>query len=144
MMPERKTWNKITVQRTLILEYLQQAKDHPSARKVFVEVRKKLPRLSLSTVYRTLAELKKQNLVREIVVEGESRYETNFQDHLDFYCLRCRRVIDIPKVEILELKRRLTEEGFEVRESFFLAKGICPHCQRFFRGSPSGKKRSVI
>jgi len=127
---EKQVWQKITVQRTAVLEYLQKTKDHPTARKIYLEIRKQLPRVSLSTVYRTLQELKKQNLVREIWVNGQAHYETNFLDHIDFFCERCHRIIDIPLVEIMDIKRRLDQEGFRAREFQFLAKGICKNCQR--------------
>jgi len=128
-MEDKKVWKKITNQRTLILEYLQQEKSHPTAQKIFNEAKKNLPRISLSTIYRTLEELKKQNLVRELWIDKEAHYETNFLDHIDFFCIRCHRIIDIPMVEIMDIKRRLGE-GYSVNEINFIVKGICPLCQK--------------
>ncbi len=129
----KRVWQKITVQRTVILEFLQKTKDHPTASRIYTEVKKQLPRISLSTVYRALQELKKQNLVREIFVGGKARYETNFLDHIDFYCQKCHRIIDIPLVELMDIKNRLQQEGYQVQRSFFVVEGICPACQRLQR-----------
>jgi Fe2+ or Zn2+ uptake regulation protein len=131
-MDERKVWQKITTQRAEILEFLQITKDHPNAQKIYIEIKKKLPRISLSTVYRTLEELEKQNLLRVINVEPkEKRYETNFSDHLDFYCTSCRRVFDVPLVEIMDIKRRMESQGYQTDQNRFILKGICPVCLKY-------------
>jgi len=129
-MANSNVWKKITNQRTEILEYLQTTKDHPTASKIYIEIKNKLPRISLSTVYRTLEELQRQNLVRAIYLGKEILYETNFQDHLDFYCISCRRVFDIPAVEIIDIKRRLENSDYKTEENQFIIKGICPVCQK--------------
>ena len=130
-MDERKVWQKITTQRAEILEFLQATKDHPNAQKIYQEIKKKLPRISLSTVYRTLEELEKQNLLRVINVEPkEKRYETNFSDHLDFYCTSCRRVFDVPLIEIMDIKRRLESQNYKIDQNRFILKGFCPVCQK--------------
>ena len=111
---------------------MQATKEHPNAQKIYLEIKKKLPRISLSTIYRTLEELEKQNLLRVINVEPkEKRYETNFSDHLDFYCTSCRRVFDVPLVEIMDIKRRLETQGYKTNENSFVLKGICSTCQKF-------------
>ena len=45
---------RITPQRTAIVEYVLNTEDHPSAEKVYRNVKKKYPMVSLSTVYKTL------------------------------------------------------------------------------------------
>ena len=132
MKYEQKVWQKITTQRTEILEFLQSSKDHPNAQKIYLEIKKKLPRISLSTVYRTLEELEKQNLVRAInITSREKRYETNFSDHIDFYCTSCRRVFDVPLVEIIDIKRRLETQGYRTEKNDFVLKGLCPVCIKY-------------
>ena len=58
-MKNANNWQKLTHQRTLILEYIQSSKSHPSAEIIFNELKPQLPRLSLSTIYRNLASLEK-------------------------------------------------------------------------------------
>lgn len=129
---EQKVWQKITTQRAEILEFLQQSREHPNANKVYLEIKKKLPRISLSTVYRTLDELEKQNLVRVLNLSAkEKRYETNFSDHIDFYCENCRRVFDIPLVEIIDIKRRLEAQGYQIKQNEFILKGLCSVCLKY-------------
>ena len=130
-MIEARTWQKITNQRTAVLEYLQTSTEHPKAQKIYQEVKKQLPRISLSTIYRILEELIKQNLVREVLVKRqEVRYETNFQDHINFYCRLCRRIIDIPMTELLDIKRRLKAKNYIVEENNIVIQGVCPVCWR--------------
>jgi Fur family ferric uptake transcriptional regulator len=132
MEDNRKVWRKITTQRTEILEFLQQSREHPNANKVYLEIKKKLPRISLSTIYRTLDELEKQNLVRVLNLSArEKRYETNFSDHIDFYCTSCRRVFDVPLVEIMDIKRRMESHGYQTNENEFILKGLCPTCLKY-------------
>jgi Fur family transcriptional regulator, ferric uptake regulator len=45
---------RMTRQRTVILEKLRKVATHPSADEIYEMVRKRLPRISLGTVYRNL------------------------------------------------------------------------------------------
>ena len=47
----------VTPQRRVIFEVLEKREDHPCAEAVYEEVRKRLPDVSLATVYKTLKEL---------------------------------------------------------------------------------------
>ena len=54
---------KITSQKQIISDYLKNTTSHPSAENVYSEVRKKLPRISMGTVYRILTSLKEKGEV---------------------------------------------------------------------------------
>lgn len=54
---------RITSQKKIILDYLKSTKEHPSVEKVYKEAKKKLPRISLGTVYRILDNLKKKGKI---------------------------------------------------------------------------------
>ena len=57
---------RVTSQRALILEIVRRGQGHLDADEIYRQARKKQPRLSLSTVYRTLQMLKKLGLVEEV------------------------------------------------------------------------------
>ena len=44
----------LTQQSAAVFRFLQQAKHHPTAEEVYLAVKKKLPRISLATVYKNL------------------------------------------------------------------------------------------
>jgi len=67
---------RVTNQRALLLELIRQGKGHLDADELYRRAREKQPRLSLSTVYRTLQLLKKLGLVEELHFdENHHHYE---------------------------------------------------------------------
>ena len=57
---------RLTSQRKIILEELRAVHTHPTADEVYNLVRKKMPRISLGTVYRNLEVLSTLGLVRKL------------------------------------------------------------------------------
>jgi Fe2+ or Zn2+ uptake regulation protein len=80
---------KVTRQRLAIIEVLSRNRSHPSASKILKMVRRKVPSVSLSTVYYTLDLFKKDGSIKELeFYDMENRYESNIRPHLDLVCLR--------------------------------------------------------
>src|SRR4030042_5762402 len=65
---------RITSQRALILEVIRHGEGHLDADEVYRRAREKKPRLSLSTVYRTLQMLKKLDLIEELHFDEEHHH----------------------------------------------------------------------
>ena len=59
---------RLTHQRLEILRELVGAKDHPSAEMVFGRVRRRLPTISLDTVYRTLSTFDELGIIMRVPV----------------------------------------------------------------------------
>ena len=57
---------RMTNQRQIILEEVKKVHSHPTADEVYERVRKKIPRISMGTVYRNLDVLSKTGLIRKI------------------------------------------------------------------------------
>jgi Fe2+ or Zn2+ uptake regulation protein len=91
----KKTRN--TRQRTLILEILRTGKGHLTAEEVLQKARKKLPTVSLGTVYRNLHYLKENGFAREIRNGDDAcaRFEAAGDIHGHFHCRRCNKVRNI-------------------------------------------------
>ena len=53
-----------TVQRDAILKELRMSHDHPTADRLYEVLRKKLPQISLGTVYRNLEQMAKMGTIR--------------------------------------------------------------------------------
>ncbi|MFC1987413.1 Fur family transcriptional regulator [Chloroflexota bacterium] len=123
---------KITSQRALILEVIRHGQGHLDADEVYRQARAKKPRLSLSTVYRTLQTLKKLGLVEEVHFdETHHHYEIKPPTkHHHLVCLDCGRVIEFQYPLARLVKRNVTEaKDFEITGSEVRITGYCPTCR---------------
>ena len=84
-------------QRLMVARYILYAEEHPSADKVWTEVRKALPGISRATVYNTLNLLVSKGLLRRYAV-GLSGvvFDANVRDHHHFIEEDSGRVHDLP------------------------------------------------
>lgn len=91
----KKTRN--TRQRTLILEILRAGNTHLTAEEVLRKARKKLPTVSLGTVYRNLRFLRHHGYAREVRNgdNGPARFEAAGAVHAHFRCRSCNKVRNI-------------------------------------------------
>ena len=83
-----------TSQKEIILDYLRRVTSHPSAEKVYLEVKNKLPRISRGTVYRNLKNLKEKGEILDIPADV-SRYDGNISNHPHFICQKCAKIFDL-------------------------------------------------
>ncbi len=123
---------RITSQRALILEIIQHEEEHLDADEVYRRAREKQPRLSLSTVYRTLQKLKKLGLVEEVHFdEAHHHYEIKpSTEHHHLVCLGCGRVVEFQYPLAHLVKRRVAEaKDFEITGSEVRMMGYCSTCR---------------
>ena len=121
---------RITNQRDVILSELRAVKTHPTADELYTQVRSRLPRVSLATVYRNLEWLSEQGLVRKIEVGGrQKRFDGDISDHYHVRCQKCGRVSDI-EMDVLEnLEGCISEScGFTVTGHRLEFTGLCSEC----------------
>ena len=87
----------MTPQRQVILEELRKVNTHPSADEIYEMARKRLPRISLGTVYRNLEILSARGEIQKLEFGCSlKRFDGVAQDHYHIRCLDCDRVIDVP------------------------------------------------
>lgn len=131
---EEKERNKIlrmTNQRKIILDELCKVYYHPTASDVYEMVRKKLPRVSLGTVYRNLELLSNCNTIQKLDFgEPHKRFDGNPKPHYHINCNICGRVEDAP----VQLKSELEIEagqasGYHISHHHISYNGVCPDCQ---------------
>ena len=94
-------------------------------------VRKKMPNVSLDTVYRTLASLEEMDLLMRVGLSSKARFDGDLRPHCHFVCTRCGEVYDIfpqPGEASLPLPRGAREMG-EVRQVNVQLRGICKKCR---------------
>ena len=98
---------------------------------VYREVRKRLPRVSLATVYRNLRRLAAEGFLLERAGVDGLRFDGNIERHDHFTCLTCRRVFDVPPAQALGPRRRVAiRTGFEVLDHRIEFYGVCAGCRR--------------
>ncbi len=126
------TQERQTSQKEIILEYLKSVKIHPSADKVYSEVRKKLPRISRGTVYRNLNSFTKKKEVQLIPTGGICRFDGDVSPHAHFICQNCNRVFDIfgdvcRNCQIIKKKKTKVGKIKSYKINFY---GICKSCSK--------------
>jgi Fe2+ or Zn2+ uptake regulation protein len=118
-------------QRDVVLALVRQTMDHPTADWVFREARRRMPRISLGTVYRNLKQLAAAGLIREIHSGGQqARFDGNTGRHYHIRCLGCGRVNDLP----MSIDPRLEQQAGRAMNYRILGHevevhGLCPLCQ---------------
>ena len=122
-----------TTQRALIISAIREGKGHLDAYEVYRRIQTKQPRLSLSTVYRTIRALKKAGVVDEVHFDEEHHhYEMKpATEHHHLVCLGCGRVIEFKYPLALLVKANVPEaREFEIVGSEVRMTGYCPTCSR--------------
>ena len=121
---------KNTIQRKVILEELSLLKSHPTADELFQIIRIRLPKISLATVYRNLADLAASGKIRKTELPGgKARFETKIEPHFHLRCVHCEAIEDLPlsKEEIGDfLKDKVTRR---VQDFELCFSGLCRSCQ---------------
>ncbi|XOQ49572.1 MAG: transcriptional repressor [Eubacteriales bacterium] len=117
--------------REAILKAIRSTTTHPTAEWVYQKVKPEYPDLSLGTVYRNIAQFKKDGTIISVgIVNGQERYDGNVHPHTHFVCSCCGAVIDIPGSFISSNINAEISEKFHLRvdSSEVLFRGICSNC----------------
>ena len=121
-----------TRQRKAILNLLRSADSHPTADRIYGEIRKAIPNISKGTVYRNLKILREKGEISELNLSGTiSRYEGRQENHYHFRCDKCGRVFDLDEPVNNELDERVAKRtGFKVTYHQLEFRGLCKDCQQ--------------
>ena len=83
-----------TKQKNVIFEIVDNSYDHLNAYQIYDIARKKIPNISLGTVYRNLSNLVEDGKIRKIEVSDTLRFDRNDR-HAHFVCNECGNIIDV-------------------------------------------------
>ena len=87
--------------RDAILDCIRSTHSHPAAEWVYAQLKPTIPDLSLATVYRNLAQFRRDGTIQVIGnVDGEERYDADLSPHSHFICRTCGKVADLPFSEV--------------------------------------------
>lgn len=119
----------MTVQRSVILDELRKLDTHPTADELYHIVRKRLPRISLGTVYRNLEHLAQSETILKLNVgENVKRFDGCRHKHHHATCLVCSRIYDILAEDLPEEPRPVVP-GFTVTGVNIFFEGYCAGCR---------------
>jgi Fur family peroxide stress response transcriptional regulator len=121
---------KLTHQRIEIFREVAGTGDHPDAETVLRGVRKRLPTVSLDTVYRALWLLMDLGLVRTLGPSRErTRFDANLSRHHHFVCVECGLTRDFTSEAFDGLRPPASvEELGRVVETHVEVRGVCHGC----------------
>jgi Fur family peroxide stress response transcriptional regulator len=127
----RKKGLKVTPQREVVYDELLRSGTHPTAEQLHSKVKKRLPNVSMDTVYRTLLTLVEIGLAA--VVEGDGsprRYDPETKAHHHVHCVKCGAIKDFLSSEFdaLETPKDI-RKSFEVLGKRVVISGICSRCR---------------
>jgi len=123
---------KATHQRSEIYRELAGTKEHPDAETIYTRVRKRIPAISLDTVYRTLRLLEKKGLISRVGSLGErTRFDADTDRHHHFVCTECGFIGDIYNEEWNDVQAPSTVRTLgKVNSIHVEVRGLCNACQR--------------
>ncbi len=132
---------RITIPRQIILQILDESKEHLSAEDIYLKVHIIYPAIGLTTVYRTLDLLVNMGLIFKFDFgDGRARYELSRSSkepshHHHLVCTKCSRIIDYKEFadEELELLKKTEKElskkyHFEIKNHAIQFYGLCDKC----------------
>lgn len=127
--------------RQAILQILAGTKSHPSAERIYEEIRQKYPNISLGTVYRNLSQLKENGVIRSVgMVNGVEHYDFNAAAHPHAVCSVCGAILDVADDPSLQELIKKIENITDFRISELQFTGICPKCSaEVGKGEQSGQ-----
>ena len=127
----RKKGYKATPQRIAISRLAIRNREHPSAQKIYEEVKAFFPTVSLGTVYKTLQTLSKLGLIQELSFpEGQARFDSHMKPHINLVCTRCGNIQDLDDRLAEEIVKRvaMTTKFTATRQRLDIY-GICDKCR---------------
>jgi len=127
----RKKGYKATAQRIAVCRFTLNSRDHPNAQKIYAEVKKFHPTVSLATVYKTLQILKEQDLIQELdLPESKARFDSYMDPHINVVCLQCGSIQDFSDNIAREMVEKVTTKADFTRTGQRIdIYGICKTCR---------------
>lgn len=124
---------RMTRQRRIILDEVRAVKSHPTADEIYEQVRRRIPRISMGTVYRNLEFLADSGIIRRMV-GNPMRFDGNTSPHYHVRCLGCRKVEDLAVELISQIQEELGRASDYLLVGYSLeATGYCPKCRENHR-----------
>jgi Fur family transcriptional regulator, peroxide stress response regulator len=123
---------RITPQRVAVCKLLAESEEHPTATRVYEQVKAQYPTISLATIYNTLDVLVSLGAVNVLGHAGDDNvhYDADTEPHVNLACVACHKIVDIPSEHVTHLDTEITKiSGYKLLGARVLYYGLCPDCQ---------------
>ena len=127
---------RITAQRRLLVDIIQDSPRHLDAAGLLEMARKRDAEIDRATVYRTIALLKGHGLIDELDlmhIQGEKHYyeAKTSRDHCHMACFRCGAIMEYVSSSFEKLKAEMAaQSGFQIRVVRLEVGGVCRRCRK--------------
>lgn len=128
----RSEGKRITPQRALLLQIIEESQGHLDADEIYRLAKRRDPRLSLSTVYRTLSLLKELDVIEELHFDEEHHhYEIKAEaEHYHLICSDCGKIIEFHDPLVGQLREEVARENdFTISLVHIDFTGVCAQCR---------------
>jgi len=118
-------------QREVILDAFLRSERHLSVDDLLHLVQRRRPDIGRTTVYRTLKLLQSAGLARELVLQGETRFEHDYkrEHHDHFICKSCGEIFEFSSPDIERLQDEIAADiGFVIEGHRHQIYGHCRRC----------------
>ena len=120
----------VTHQRQVVYEAVTASDGHYSPEDIYATVRRRIPSISLATVYNNLRLFIACGMLREVSPHAATlRVDGNLKPHHHLVCSRCKSVQDI-EGDLIDFKRlsRHVPDGFDLTHPLVEVFGLCRRC----------------
>lgn len=122
----------VTHQRQVLYETMQGMHGHPSPEEVYAMVKRRIPSVSLATVYKNIHLFVESGVLRQLSMHhGTLRVEMNSEPHYHLVCSNCKSVTDCGPEELgLPAETPHFVNGFAVERLSVDVIGLCAACRQ--------------
>jgi len=121
-----------THQRQVLYEVMQAMPGHPSPEEVYARVKRRVPAISLATVYKNIHLFVETGVLKQLSMHhGSLRVEMNSVHHHHMVCSHCKAIADVEEKDLGTLPE-LNElpGGFQAERYSIDVIGICAACRK--------------
>ncbi|MEJ2547387.1 MAG: transcriptional repressor [Gemmatimonadota bacterium] len=124
--------HRCTPQREAVWEVLSGMRTHPTAEEIFRTVRRRVPAISLATVYNALESFESAGVCQKLTQgEGAARYDIRTDAHHHLQCVDCGRLFDVSGPPLSDWLAAIdTGDEFELLGGQLVLEGRCNACRR--------------
>ena len=120
----------VTHQRQVVYEAVVASHGHYSPEDIYAAVRRRIPSISLATVYNNLRLFIECGLLREVSPHASTlRVDGNLEPHHHLVCSRCKKVQDV-EADLVDFKKLSPKvlDGFDLTHPVVEVFGLCRRC----------------
>ncbi len=121
---------RMTHQRMEIFREVAKTDEHPDAETIYTRVRRRIPVISLDTVYRTLTTFEKLGVVSRVyALCDRARFDALTSPHHHFVCAQCGMLRDFwsPEADALGIPEEVQSWGV-VKSIHVEVRAVCSKC----------------